>query len=131
MSSRTYSINVSATASAQVAAHINVSDVTDEFGGSFQFTRWADTGVIGLKIGYGCAVPMALQMAISAIDRKLVVGYSCSITITIQDGLTWKVSNEVVKEVKKTSTPESREEFMKKMAARKEAEKKAKLAKSA
>jgi len=95
---RTYSLSVEPSRAPKVAGNVYLKDIS-EFGGSYRITRWASNGCLDFRLGFSASLPLPIQVALTSLDAKLEVGYKCKLTITINNGLTWKVENETTASV--------------------------------
>ena len=96
----TFAVSVVSSQNAKVKANIKITG-TSMFGGAWSLAMWTD-GEVSYRVGYGCALPAPIQMAIQKLDmeRKLVIGFACDLVITLtEDSVTRKIENERIEKV--------------------------------
>ena len=96
----TFAVSVIGSQNVKVKANVRIIG-TSMFGGEWSLAMWAD-GEVSYRVGYGCTLPLPIQMAIQKLDmeRKLVLGFCCDLFITLtEDSVTRKIENERIEKV--------------------------------
>lgn len=138
---------IACTTAAAAAEHIAVNiSVSDEFGGTWTFGRWANNGEYCSGKAYGTKPPELVMIELKKVWEQMLPGFVGAVDIekvnikgkeylsieftTVTEGTPVVFTGEAPKKKQTYVMPGSREEFIAEKTARIKAEKQAKLAKA-